>query len=338
MKTGNKKAHFSTMLAGSKEKKASDVNDRIGRYANAHRRALIQTNYIHYHVIPQSIGNEKNKYQKLENNLRKCGHWLVFRDYYTINENRLISADFCKKHLLCPLCAIRRGAKYLQAYLPKYEQVTRDNPKLKAYMITLTVVNGDDLLERVQHLQKAYRKMLMNGRRFREGKRGYKYTESSKALGGVFSTEVKRGENSGLWHPHLHMVWLCEEEPNLERLAKEWKEYTGDSHVVDITPFYGDPVESFCEVFKYALKFSDMECEDTWFAFKTLTGKRLIDCFGVLKGVEVDEDLLESPIDEDLPYIDKFFMYLSGGEYSLVKAVDHEGTQLHTTDVEFGRI
>ena len=102
MKTGNKKAHFSKMLGG-KEKKASDVNDRIGRYANAHRRALIQTNYIHYQVIPQSIGNEKNKYQKLERNLRKCGHWLVFRDYYTINENRLISADFCKKHLLCPL-------------------------------------------------------------------------------------------------------------------------------------------------------------------------------------------------------------------------------------------
>lgn len=337
MTTQKKKAHFSKMLGG-KEKKASDVNDRISRYGNAHRRAMIQTNYIHYQVIPQSEGSEKNKLQKLANNLRKCGHWLVFRDYYTINENRLISADFCKKHLLCPLCAIRRGAKYLQAYLPKYEQVVRDNPNLKAYMITLTVVNGDDLLERVQHLQKAYRKMLEVGRRFRDGKKGYKYTEASKALGGVFSTEVKRGENSGLWHPHLHMVWLCEEEPNLKQLAKEWKEYTGDSHIVDITPFYGDPVESFCEVFKYALKFSDMECEDTWFAFKTLTGKRLIDCFGVLKGVKVDEDLLDSPIDEDLPYIDKFFMYLPGGEYSLVKAVDHEGTQLHTTDVEFGRI
>jgi len=30
-------------------------------------------------------------------------------------------------------------------------------------------------------------------------------------------------------------------------------------------------------------------------------------------------------------------MYLQGGEYSLVKAVDQDGKQLHTSDVEFGQ-
>lgn len=332
MEIGNKKALFSTLLGGGNEKKGSDVNTRLMRYKPAKDRGYLQMSYIKYKLYERNSELsvtllDENKRLKLVSAMEKCGQWLVFRDYYTINENRLISADFCKKHLLCPLCAIRRGAKYLQAYLPKYEQVIRDNNNLKAYMITLTVKNGDDLTERVQHLQKCYRKMLKDARNFNYGKKGYKYTEASKALGGVFSTEVKRGSGSGQWHPHLHMVWMCESEPDLKQLAKEWKEYTGDSHIVDISPFYGDPVASFCEVFKYALKFSDMELDDTWEAYLRLSGKRLIDSFGILRGVEVDEDLRDQPIDEDLPYLDKFFAYTSQG-YQAFKAVDHLGNEI----------
>jgi len=331
-KKGKQKALIVLSKFGDQEnKKGSNINDKLLRYANAHSRALVQSDYIKYYVLTQTIDILKPKILKLQASINKCGSWLVLRNYFTINENRLISADFCKKHLLCPLCAIRRGAKYLAAYLPKYEQVIRDNKKIKAYMVTFTVKNGDDLAERVNHLQKSYRAMLKDARNYNYGKKGYKYVEACKAFGGVFSTEVKRGKNSNSWHPHLHMVWLCEEVPDFNKLAVEWKQYTGDSHVVDVSAFFGDPVSSFSEVFKYALKFSDMTPEDTWIAYDVLKGKRLIDNFGLLRGIKVDEDLLDKPLDEDLPYIDLFYSYIhKTSSYSLMK------TELSNSAIEQG--
>lgn len=80
----------------------------LARYGEAHRRTQCMVDY----ALDQS---EK----VLGRRLAKCGDWLVFRHYYTIDEVRLHAADFCCKHLLCPFCAIRRGAKYLRAYLGK---------------------------------------------------------------------------------------------------------------------------------------------------------------------------------------------------------------------------
>ena len=62
------------------------------------------------------------------------------------------------------------------------------------------------------------------------------------AAGGVMSIEVKRGRNSGLWHPHVHMIWLCNQAPSASQLSKEWLELTGDSYIVDVREFYGESV------------------------------------------------------------------------------------------------
>lgn len=43
-----------------------------------------------------------------------------------------------------------------------------------------------------------------------KSKKNRPHVELVKALGGVFSIEVKRGKNSGLWHPHVHFVILCD--------------------------------------------------------------------------------------------------------------------------------
>jgi hypothetical protein len=36
-------------------------------------------------------------------------------------------ASFCMKHLLRPLCAIRRGAKAMKAYLDRWEVIRAEN-------------------------------------------------------------------------------------------------------------------------------------------------------------------------------------------------------------------
>ena len=296
---------------------ASALPQRLNRYYIGHRRALHMSKYARL--------REKNK---LADNLHSCGHWLLFRDYFTVGKTLLHSAKFCQKHLLCPFCAIRRGAKHLKAYLEKLSLVQAEQPGIKAYLVTLTVKNGESLSERYCHLRQAMKKMTQGRRDHLSNPRKNRHVEFAKALGGVYSIEFKRGKNSGLWHPHPHMVWLCHEKPDAFKLSEEWEHWTGDSFIVDVTEFHdqNDIVSGFMEVFKYALKFSELELEDNWHAFETLSNKRLVDSFGCLRGVVVSDDFTDGVID-DLPFIEMLYEYTKNG-YSLRK--------LNRIDVETG--
>lgn len=285
---------------------------RLRRYDSAHERAVYMSHYA------------RNKGAKsLSEKLQKCGQWLVFRHYYTVDKLRLRGADFCKKHLLCPLCAIRRGAKYLRAYMERLEVVLAEKPSLKAYMVTLTVVDGEDLIERFNHLRQAMKAMTQARRNYLMSPENRRHVEFAKSFGGVFSIEAKRGKNSGLWHPHAHMIWLCEVPPDQAKLSQEWRHWTGDSSIVDVRPFHDQQnvVTGFLEVFKYALKFSELPLDDNWDAYHALSGKRLVDSFGCLRGVEVTDDLTDELLD-DLPYIDLFYQWAYRTGYSLMKTVN----------------
>ncbi|RMG79239.1 MAG: hypothetical protein D6712_20045, partial [Chloroflexi bacterium] len=202
---------------------------RIERYGRAKARAVAISEYIT--ALATSADRPYiQSYISISSHIRNCGSYLVFRDYYTIGEIRLSQAFFCKKHLLCPLCAIRRGAKLLSRYLDRFHAITASESRLKPFLVTLTVKDGQDLAERFNHLQKSLR--IYHKRR--HGKRDI--CEAKKAVGAVWSYEIKRGRNSGLWHPHVHAVWLCHEPPSVAKIAAEWRQITGDSYIVDVRP------------------------------------------------------------------------------------------------------
>jgi hypothetical protein len=276
---------------------------RVDRYGKAKSRALDVAQFIGEHVEGQ---------ETLHQRLTTCGDYLLFRHYFTIDAVRLHAASFCMKHLLCPLCAIRRGAKAMKAYLDRWEVIRAEKTALRPFLVTLTVKNGDDLAERFKHLHGAQRELWKRRQRGRG-------SVLDGVVGAVWSYEVKRGDNSGQWHPHLHMIALAEVEPSQERLSREWHQITGDSFIVDVRPIVGDPAEGFMEVFKYAVKFSDQPVADTWHAFQTLKGKRLLGSAGCFRGVEVPEELTDEPLD-DLPYVELFYRYLHGKGYAVSHA------------------
>lgn len=107
------------------------------------------------------------------------------------------------------------------------------------------------------------------------------------------------------------MIALTECDFSQAELAREWRDITGDSWVVEVHEIYGDPVEAFAEVFKYALKASDLELSDTWHAFGVLRGRRLIGSAGCFRGVEVPEELTDEPL-EGLPFVELLFRHLRG--------------------------
>lgn len=280
------------------------LGERIARYGKAHARTLLMLEHLQ--------GAPSQEAPKMAARLATCGNYLHFREYYTVLKVRLHNATFCKQHLVCPLCAIRRGAKALGAYLTRWQVIQAEHPELRPYLLTLTVKNGPDLEERQNHLTRSLRKLMDRRRYFNAGTRGAPWTELCKAQGAVYTLELTNKGNG--WHPHCHMIVLAASAPSQSALSAEWLRITGDSMIVDCRPITGDPSEGFMEVFKYAVKFSDLSLEDNWQAAQVLKGKRLLNSFGLFRGVQVPESLLDEPLD-GLPYWDRFYRYIQG-EYA----------------------
>lgn len=277
------------------------LGERIARYGKAHSRTLSMLEHLRGAPSTEAI--------KTAASLATCGNYLHFREYFTVGKVRLHNATFCKQHLVCPLCAIRRGAKALGAYLTRWQVIQEQRPELRPYLVTLTVKNGDDLEERQAHLTKSLRKLMTHRRNFNAGVQRAPWTELCKALGGVYTLELtNKGKG---WHPHCHMIVLGASQIDQQALSAEWHRITGDSMVVDVRPILGDPSEGFMEVFKYAVKFSDLSLEDNWHAAQVLKGKRLLNSFGLFRGVEVPESLLDEPLDS-LPFWDRFYRFMEG--------------------------
>ncbi len=87
---------------------------RVDRYGKAKNRALDVAEYIGQ--LARSQPGQRSL-KDLSDRVAGCGDYLVFRHYYTVDKVRLHGAQLCMKHLLCPLCANRRGSRALKAYL-----------------------------------------------------------------------------------------------------------------------------------------------------------------------------------------------------------------------------
>lgn len=300
--------------------------NRLERYGFARKRALSNLSQVELAIkSPNTEPLFKRHLTKLQLSLAACGNWLLFKHYYTIGTISLAGASFCKAHLLCPLCAIRRASKALEAYLQRYEIIRNENPRLKLSMLTLTVKNGSDLAERFQHLQKSVSLVLARRSKARANQRGHK-SEFAKILGLVGSYEVTKDGGKGAvkktgWHPHAHIMVLHTERFDYRKLQAEWLKITGDSHVLNVTPAKRpkEPAQDFLEVFKYAVKYSSLTPQDNLEVYQVLRGKRLIFSAGLFRGVKEPESLLDDTTNlEDLPYFEMFYRYIVGSGYNIV--------------------
>lgn len=292
---------------------SSRLPERIARYGEAKKRSQLMASHISG-MAAMSSDFQADELSKLAVKIDDCASYLLFRNYYTVGKVRLSKAFFCKKHNLCPMCAIRRGAKTLKAYLDRYEIIQEEDPDLELFMVTLTIKNGDDLQQRYDHLQNSFRKYL--DRRRDALKKGRGFNELCKAEGAVYSYEITNKGNG--WHPHIHVLTLCRKGESIDKykLSQEWESITGDSKIVDVRPVVGEVSSGFMEVLKYAMKFSDLTVEQNFMAYEILKGKRMLGCFGKFFGVKVPDDLLDEQLD-DLPYIELIYRYFEGKGYSV---------------------
>lgn len=283
----------------------SDIGQKIKRYGTAKARNRQMAAFL----VQSSTRASNDPYRKLSRQMYDCASWMEFHHYTDTNHTKLARAESCKKHLLCPVCAIRRGAKTLRNY---HERAVHLANSHDFHLVTLTVKNGPDLWERFTHLKNAFKRLRLRG------KKGYGVW--AQVSGAVWSTEFTHSGEG--WHPHLHIIVATPKGAAPIRygqgsqLAIDWLAVTGDSFITHSAPISGadgDLAAGLCEVLKYALKFSDLDLADNLHAYETLRGKRLIQSSGCFFGLELPEDdeLLDDL--EDGPYVELFFNYTSCG-------------------------
>lgn len=333
----NKKAHISDTLAGDEiqacvSTSVDNHNDRIARLATLKNRAKHQENYLWSIAGFDTDSDTKAKQSylatKSAHKLSECGNYLLFKNYYTVDEIKLAKMRVCNQHLLCPFCASIRASRSIQRNAPRVSEILRQNRKLKPVLLTLTVANGKDLAERQEHLMSAFRTLIK--RRQDWLKKGRGYNQFCKLLGGFYSYENTYNEKTGEWHPHLHIFGVLEEWIDQEDLSETWHEITGDSYIVDIRRVkkhkelgYGKAIAEVC---KYALKFGDLSVEKTWEAFMVLKGDRkvalrLSGSFGLLRGIKMDDEATaDDDLQQDLPYLEMIYKFVFGKKsyYDLV--------------------
>lgn len=275
---------------------------RLDRFARAHCHALEVA----------GTADLQRAYPDRAQRLVTCATHLLFRRYVLTGDHRLHAGFFCQQPLLCQACAIRRGARLVARYMGRLERVLLEEPGLKPYLVTLTVRDGPDLRERFNHLRVSLSRSFTSRRRYLSNPRRNPWTPFAVPEGGFGSIEVKRGSGSGLWHPHFHAVWLCRNPPSQADLSDSWHAATGDSFVVDVRPI-ADRLAGVLEVAKYSVKVSGQAGADVVEAFRVLSRRRLFSSFGLLRGIDDEDDGGAFDPEQEGPFIELLARFADGG-------------------------
>ena len=205
LKKDNKKAHISDSLATDEiqalqSADADQHRDRITRFGLLKHRAKLQEQYLWTQVDFNSDSPSEESIEALKAaiKLKECGQFLQFRNYYTVDQIKLVKANYCNKHLLCPICAGVRAARSMKRYLERIHELMDQKRGLKPVLITLTVKNGEDLEERFEHLTLSFRKLLQ---RYRDYKKKVGVLINSAKLMAHFiplNTPTTKRQNNGI--------------------------------------------------------------------------------------------------------------------------------------------
>lgn len=241
-------------------------------------------------------------YGKKYERVSKCGSFLQFAHEIgtdgTIGiKGKLYKAEFCRERL-CPMCQWRRSLKQF-GQVSQIMDLIAD--KYKYLMLTLTVpnVSGYDLQKTIKRLLSSFNRLT-------------KYKRWSVSVLGFFrALEVTYNENTGEFHPHLHVIlavshryFVSKEYINHDEWLSMWRRaYKDDSILfVNVQRVKGKSSEgveaqkdlksAVAEVAKYSVKDSDylkdsdletsMRIVDT--LYKSLHGVRLCHFGGVFRG------------------------------------------------------
>ena len=194
----------------------------------------------------------------------------------------MVFGDSCRERW-CPMCAGQK-AKFAKEQTEIYVK------SLKApRFLTLTLRNEEsDLKTQVTFLQQSFARI-----------RSRAYWKKN-VTGGIWFLQIKRGKNSGLWHPHLHIL-LDGNYMEQGRLSALWELVTFGSPVIDIRRIHSAE-SAAAYVARYTARpaaLADMPLADRVEVIESLFRKRLCGTFGNGKTVTLTPPKVESDAEWD---------------------------------------
>lgn len=264
------------------------------------------------------IPDEKMKSSKLTPNVIKsvhdCGSWLEFRNYFEVDKTKLHNANFCKKDKLCPACANRRASLQRDKVF-KYIQQNPELSKKHWYYIVLPVKHNkkedfDIVFNRAKDGLKSLRKSINNSK-----SRNTQESFFSNFNGLFYAFEVTKTYENG-WNNHINL--LCCSDEDIKGIYKytfkdgkkayqhkgimqDWAKYTDNkSYMHSINKVDTSNPENLkknlYEIFKYTMKFQELENKDLLEAYDKTFNKRLMGAFGSLYGINTKVNLNEAEV------------------------------------------
>ena len=233
-----------------------------------------------------------------------CGTFLEYR--VTEQESRLHTANFCKDRL-CPMCNWRRSLKIFGQVSQVMDVLEQQGYQFLFLTLTVKNCSGSDLPDTVQMLFDGWRKMYN------------KKSVFQKAVAGSFrSLEVTRNKETGLFHPHFHVILaVCPDYFSGRNYLSQaewaclWRsccslDYNPIVDIRKIKPNSKGISGAVAEVSKYAVK---------------------------------SADFLDGTMDEKISYVSAFLSSLTGRRLcSFTGCFDKARKQLALDDIEDGNL
>lgn len=177
----------------------------------------------------------------------------------------------------CPMCANQK-VQYAKDQTAIYIKGLV-NPRF----LTLTLRHDErSLKDQIEFLQLCFRKLR------------YRAYWKKNVTGGIWFLQIKRGKNSGLWHPHFHIL-LDGEYMEQAKLSDLWDLVTFGSPIIDIRSVW-DADSAASEIARYVARpaeLSKMPMTDRVEVIEALQGKRLCGTFGTAKTVTLTPPKIE---------------------------------------------
>lgn len=207
--------------------------------------------------------------------MRECCNMVAFRRYLSTGDVQLVSSNFCKYDRICIACATKRAMRMIKKFKDGIEHSDLYNKQRYYIVLTIRHEKGDTLPELMSRLMK-YKDRL--ARAYRNSKRDSHKSKSffSQFDWMVISIEIShRGQNG--WHPHINIL-ACSDtmidthynnymdaDINDELLVERKKMTDNTSYIHNIRHIEVSKDHfsrsGIGEVFKYAIKFSDLGVE-----------------------------------------------------------------------------
>lgn len=159
--------------------------------------------------------------------VRSCGDYLKFVIDHT-QKLKLYQAYFCKNKL-CPMCNWRRSMKYSWQAKRTLEEALKRKPKARFLFLTLTIKNvpAEELSDAIKEMNigfdRAFRRKLVK----------------KNLIGYIRSLEVTYNDETGLYHPHIHVLLMVSSTYFARDnyiSQEEWTEIWKQSAKLDYTP------------------------------------------------------------------------------------------------------